>query len=90
MRRLRTDRGLSIIELASAVGASEATIRQLEAGNVKAPSFILGVRLADQLNVDARYLALGQGASTSERFDIIEKRLTKIEQRLASLPGPRR
>jgi transcriptional regulator with XRE-family HTH domain len=90
LRRLRTERGLSVIELASAVSASEATIRQIETGSVKAPSFLLGVRLADQLNVDPRYLALGDGASTTERFDLIERRLTKLEQRVAALSPTRR
>jgi transcriptional regulator with XRE-family HTH domain len=79
LRRLREARGLSVPELASAVGASEGTIRQLESGNVKNPAFALGVRLADNLGVDPHYLALGAGRSTSERFAQIERRITALE-----------
>jgi transcriptional regulator with XRE-family HTH domain len=86
LRRLRDERGLSVVELASAVGASQGALRQLESGNIKTPSFLLGVRLAIQLNVDPHYLALGEGSSMTERLDVIERRLVKVEQRLASLP----
>lgn len=90
LRRLRREQGYTIVDLAAAVGASEGTIRQLESGNVKAPNFLLGIRLADQLRVDPRYLALGEGLSVAERFETIERRLTKLEQRVASLPAARR
>jgi transcriptional regulator with XRE-family HTH domain len=90
LRRLRNDHGYSVADLASTVGASEGTIRQLENGSVKSPSLLLGVRLAERLHVDARYLALGDGATFSERFELIEKRLAKVEQKLASLAAPRR
>jgi transcriptional regulator with XRE-family HTH domain len=90
LRRLREDQGLTIVALASAVGVSEGAIRQLENGHVKIPSFLLGVRLADHLNVDPRYLAFGEGSSMTERFDIIERRLAKLEQRIAAIPAPRR
>jgi transcriptional regulator with XRE-family HTH domain len=90
LRRLRREQGYTIVDLASAVGASEGTIRQLESGNVRSPNFLLGIRLADQLRVDPRYLALGEGMSIAERLDTIERRLTKVEQRLASFPAARR
>lgn len=90
LRRLRREQGYTIVDLASAVGVSEGTIRQLESGNVRSPNFLLGIRLADQLRVDPRYLALGEGLSIAERFETLERRLTKVEQRLASLPPSRR
>ena len=90
LRRLRTERGVTVVDLAAAVGAAEGTIRQIENGSVKWPNFNLGLRLADQLNVDPRYLALGEGFSMSQRFDAIDKRLTKLEQRMASISPKRR
>ena len=86
LRRLRNERGITVVDLALAVGAAEGTIRQIENGSVKMPSFLLGVRLANQLNVDPNYLALGEGFSMSERFDAIERRLKQIEQRVAAIP----
>ncbi|HTD38240.1 MAG TPA: helix-turn-helix transcriptional regulator [Candidatus Limnocylindrales bacterium] len=90
LRRLREDKAFSVADLASAVGVSESAIRQLEVGNVKSPSFVLGLRIAIQLNVDPFYLALGEGSNMTERFETIERRLAKLERRVASLPSPRR
>lgn len=90
LRRLRTQRGMTVVDLAAAVGAAEGTIRQIENGSVKMPNFALGLRLADQLNEDPRYLALGEGFSMTERFDAIDRRLSKLEQRVASIPTGRR
>jgi transcriptional regulator with XRE-family HTH domain len=90
LRRLRMERGLTIVDLATSVGVAEGTIRQIETGNVKSPNFHLGLRLADHLNVDPHYLAAGEGKSISERFEAMNKRLTKLEQRVASLSASRR
>jgi transcriptional regulator with XRE-family HTH domain len=90
LRRLRDERGFSVADLASAVGVSESAIRQLEVGTVKLPSFALGLRLADRLNVDPYYLAAGAGFSMTEQIDRIERRIAKLEQRVASLPAARR
>jgi DNA-binding XRE family transcriptional regulator len=84
LRRLRREQGYTIVDLAAAVGAAEGTIRQLESGNVKAPNFLLGIRLADQLKVDPRFLALGEGVGIVERVDALERRVTKLEQRAAT------
>lgn len=90
LRRLRNDHGYSVADLASTVGASEGTIRQLENGSVKSPSFLLGIRLAERLDVDPRYLALGEGSTFSERLDALERRMAKLEQRGAAPPATRR
>jgi len=80
LKRLRLERGLGVPDLAGAVGVSEGSIRQLEAGQIKSPGFALGLRLADQLNVDPHYLALGAGFSVTDRLDRLEGRVTKLER----------
>lgn len=90
LRRLREEQGFSVTDLASSVGVSDSAIRQLELGNVKSPSFALGLRIADRLNVDPHYLALGAGFSMTDRIDGMEKRLVKVEQRVAAISTSRR
>jgi transcriptional regulator with XRE-family HTH domain len=88
LRRLREERGHSIVDTAIGVSASEGAIRQLETGNVKSPSYILGIRLARYLNVDPFYLAIGEGASLTEHLDLLDRRvdrLEKLEARVAAL-----
>jgi transcriptional regulator with XRE-family HTH domain len=88
LRRLREARGFSIPELASAVSASEGTIRQLETGQVKSPAFLLGLRIATALTVDPYYLALGSGFNMLERFDVMDRRITALESAAAHKSGP--
>jgi transcriptional regulator with XRE-family HTH domain len=90
LRRLRNEQGYTVADLAAAVGAAEGTIRHLEGGNVRSPNFLLGIRLAEQLKVDPRYLALGEGIGVTARFDALERRIAKLEQRSASDPSRRR
>jgi transcriptional regulator with XRE-family HTH domain len=90
LRRLRTERGLTVVDLAAALGVVEGTIRQLESGAVKWPSLQLGLRIAAHLDVDPRYLALGEQPSMSHQFAAMEKRLAKLEQQVASLTAKRR
>jgi transcriptional regulator with XRE-family HTH domain len=90
LRRLREEKGLTVSSLAASVGVAEGTIRQLETGQTKNPSFVVGVRLANQLSVDPFYLALGDRATLTERMEIFERRLTKLEQRVDALPPPKR
>ena len=90
LRRLREEKGLTVSSLAASVGVSEGTIRQLESGQTKSPSFVVGVRLADQLSVDPFFLALGSRATLNERMDIFDRRLARLEQRLDSLSTPKR
>ena len=90
LRRVREEKGFTVPDLAAAVGVSPSAIRQLESSQIKNPSFALGLRLADRLNVDPHYLALGEGFSMTERFELIERRLTKLEQRGGSATTTRR
>jgi len=90
LRRLREEHGFSIAHLAVEIGVSEGAIRQMETGNVKSPSFLVGLRLAHQLGVDPYELALGDGSNLNERLIVVERRLAALEQRVAAFPAPRR
>jgi transcriptional regulator with XRE-family HTH domain len=63
--------------LARRVGLTEAAIRQLESGRTSDARLADGVRLADALGVDARYLAFGEGedrtANLERRIDLVER-----------------
>lgn len=90
LRRLREEHGFSIASLAVEIGVSEGAIRQMETGNVKSPSFLVGLRLAHQLGVDPYELALGEGSNLNERLIVVERRLGELEARVAAIPAPRR
>ncbi|HEY0396363.1 MAG TPA: helix-turn-helix transcriptional regulator [Candidatus Elarobacter sp.] len=84
LRRLREEQGFTVATLALEVGVSEGAIRQLETGNVKSPSFVVGLRLAHRLGVDPYELALGKGSTLEERLTVAERRIAKLEQRVTS------
>jgi transcriptional regulator with XRE-family HTH domain len=86
LRRLRTEQGFTVVALAAIARTAEGTIRHLEAGDAKTPSLLLGVRLADALHVEVRFLALGEGSTVAQRFDALERRLDKLERRAAQTP----
>ena len=83
VKRLREETGTTIATLALEVGVSEGSIRQIETGAVKFPSFIVGLRLARYLDVDPYYLALGETSSMMERLVIVERRLADLERRVS-------
>jgi transcriptional regulator with XRE-family HTH domain len=80
LRRLRKERGYSLVGLARLVSVTEAAIRNLETGDSKGPSFLVGMRLADALSVDVHYLAFGEGASLGGRILELERRMNAFEQ----------
>ncbi len=80
VRRLRQEGGHNIADTAMAVGVSEGAIRQLETGNVKSPSFLVGLRLADYLHVDPFYLAMGDGASLTDHLELLDRRMSRVEK----------
>ena len=82
LRRLREQQGFSIATLAVEIGVSEGAIRQMETGNVKSPSLLVGLRLAHRLGVDPYELALGEGSNLNERLIIVERRVDALERRL--------
>lgn len=87
LRRLRLDSNLTPSSLAHLVGVTEGAIRQMESGQTKSASLLIGLRLADALNVDVRYLAIGEGESEAgnsliERVAALEKKVNSLERRL--------
>jgi transcriptional regulator with XRE-family HTH domain len=67
LQRLRIGRGFTVAGLARAVDVSEGSIRQLESGMTKSPSFHVGLHLAFALGVDP--FVLGYGANASRLDD---------------------
>ena len=59
LRALRTRRRLTPSGLAHAAGVTEGAIRQMESGQTKSASFVVGLRLARILGVTPWYLATG-------------------------------
>ena len=49
--------------LAHAVGVTEGAIRQMESGQTKSASFVIGLRIADALGVTPWFLATGEDAA---------------------------
>jgi len=85
LRRLRTGRAISCAQLAHRVGVTEGAIRQMESGQTKMASFVIGLRLARELGVDAWYLANGDedvaydpSASLATRVAALEARVRLI------------
>jgi transcriptional regulator with XRE-family HTH domain len=80
-----------VTDVASAAGLTEGSIRQLEAGQTKSVSLLVGLRIAKSLDVSPEYLATGEGPKESGepamtpvagRLDDHERRLTVLEARL--------
>ncbi|MBV8371389.1 MAG: helix-turn-helix transcriptional regulator [Candidatus Eremiobacteraeota bacterium] len=87
LKRLRLDRGVSCAQLAQRVGVTEGAIRQMESGQTKIASFVIGLRLAKELGTDAWYLANGvaDDGAVHEGADGIALRVAALEQRMTSL-----
>ncbi|MEA2687787.1 MAG: Helix-turn-helix domain [Candidatus Eremiobacteraeota bacterium] len=92
LRGLRLARGLSCAQLAHRVGVTEGAIRQMESGQTKMASFVIGLRLAKELGTDAWYLANGVTDDPEARAggaDAISLRVTALEQRISKLADDR-
>ena len=87
LRRLRTACGVSCAHLAHRVGVTEGAIRQMESGQTKMASFVIGLRLAKELGIDAWYLANGvaDDAEAQAGAEGIVLRVSALEQQIASL-----
>ena len=91
LRRLRLDRGISCAQLANRVGVTEGAIRQMESGQTKMASFVIGLRLAKELGTDAWYLANGVADDETAKSgaDALALRVAALEQRLSSIDESR-
>jgi transcriptional regulator with XRE-family HTH domain len=91
LRRLRLDRGVSCAQLAQRVGVTEGAIRQMESGQTKIASFVIGLRLAKELGIDPWFLANGVADDEEAKngADGIALRVAALEQRIASLVDER-
>jgi transcriptional regulator with XRE-family HTH domain len=84
LRRLRLARGLSCSQLAYRVGVTEGAIRQMESGQTKIASFVIGLRLAKELGTTAWYLANGD-TDDRDTSDPLTQRVAALEQRISLL-----
>ncbi|HEX3550507.1 MAG TPA: helix-turn-helix transcriptional regulator [Candidatus Elarobacter sp.] len=82
LRRLRTAQAMSCAQLAQCVGVTEGAIRQMESGQTKMASFVIGLRLARELGVDAWYLANGDGEFAYDPHDSLAARVAALEARI--------
>ncbi len=91
LRGLRLSRGLSCAQLAHRVGVTEGAIRQMESGQTKMASFVIGLRLAKELGTDPWYLANGvpDDPQAEAGADAISLRVTALEQRISKLVDDR-
>jgi transcriptional regulator with XRE-family HTH domain len=100
LRSLRTRRHLTPSALAHAVGVTEGAIRQMESGQTKSASFVVGLKLAHALDVTPWYLATGRDApaetespSPDRLVTVLERlsvQVSALDRRVKALEGPRR
>jgi transcriptional regulator with XRE-family HTH domain len=82
LRSLRERRRLTPSSLAHAVGVTEGAIRQMESGQTKSASFVVGLRLAALFGVTPWYLATGQDGPPDEVARATETSLVSVVEEL--------
>ncbi len=97
LRTLRMQHALTPSELARRVDVTEGAIRQMESGQTKSASFVVGLRLARLLDVSPWFLATGADAppetgsrSEADLLAALERlslRITALDRRVNSLEG---
>jgi len=80
LRTLRTRRHLTPSALAHAVGVTEGAIRQMESGQTKSASFIVGLKLAHALGVTAWFLATGRDAPPETESPSPDRAIAALER----------
>lgn len=98
VRALRTQRAMTLSELARRVEVTEGAIRQMESGQTKSASLVVGLRLARLFEVSPWFLATGRDApaesgsrSEADLLAALERlslRISALDQRVSSLEGP--
>ncbi len=91
LKRLRTARALRVLDVAFAAGITEGAIRQMESGQTKGASLVVGLRLAKMLGVTPEYLAHGTEGSAEDQgvLRVILGRLDDHERRLGIMESAR-
>jgi transcriptional regulator with XRE-family HTH domain len=100
LRSLRTKRRLTPSALAHAVGVTEGAIRQMESGQTKSASFLVGLKLAHVLGVTAWFLATGRDAPSGTEspspdrspaaLERLSLQINAIDRRVKALEARRR
>ncbi|HYW54259.1 MAG TPA: helix-turn-helix transcriptional regulator [Candidatus Elarobacter sp.] len=99
LRSLRTRRQLTPSALAHSVGVTEGAIRQMESGQTKSASFLVGLKLAQVLGVTAWFLATGRDNPETEspspdrsaaQLERLSLQITAIDRRVKALEARRR
>jgi len=80
LRSLRTKQKLTPSALAHAVGVTEGAIRQMESGQTKSASFLVGLKLAHFLGVTAWFLATGRDAAPETESPSPDRALAALER----------
>jgi len=80
LRSLRTKRHLTPSALAHAVGVTEGAIRQMESGQTKSASFLVGLKLAHFLGVTPWFLATGRDAAPETESPSPDRALAAMER----------
>jgi transcriptional regulator with XRE-family HTH domain len=62
IREARLAKGLSVGQLATRIGVTEDALRKIETGSTRQPAFIVGNRIAAELDVNPFFLAFGDSS----------------------------
>lgn len=98
LKAAREKAGFSVSGLARAVRINEATLRAIESGTTKYPSFPVGVRIAGLLDVTESYLLTGRAGRVTEtglrsvaavltELEHQDMRITALNRRVNRLEG---
>ena len=83
LRTLRTRRHMTPSSLAHAVGVTEGAIRQMESGQTKSASFLVGLKLSHVLGVSPWFLATGRDAPPESESPAPERSSAALLERLS-------
>ncbi len=83
LRSLRTRRHLNPSALAHAVGVTEGAIRQMESGQTKSASFLVGLKLSHVLGVSPWFLATGRDAPPESESPAQDRPSVALLERLS-------
>ena len=101
LRSLRTRKHFTPSALAHAVGVTEGAIRQMESGQTKSASFLVGLKLSHVLGVSPWVLATGHdappenGSPAQDRGQVtllerLSVQISTIDRRVKALEAQRR